>query len=120
MVKQKRVILLVEDDADLRAMFRTALMVSGFDVREARDGYDALAMLEHGGTDLMVLDLRMPRVDGLDVLADIRARQERLPVVVVTASADDLSNLDVDCILRKPVTPEKLIATVGECLAKHS
>jgi len=72
-MKQQRIILLVEDDTDLRGMFRTALTVGGFDVREAADGYDALVMLEQGKTDLMVLDLRMPLVSGLDVLEDMRA-----------------------------------------------
>jgi DNA-binding response OmpR family regulator len=101
-------------------MFRTALTVAGFDVREAADGYDALVMLEQGKTDLMVLDLRMPLVSGLDVLEDMRARNENVPVVVVTASPDDLSHLSVECVLKKPVTPEKLIATVTACLAKHT
>ena len=119
-MKQQRIILLVEDDTDLRGMFRTALTVAGFEVREAADGYDALVMLEQGRTDLMVLDLRLPRVDGLDVLQDIRGRNERVPVVIVTASLDDLSHLPVACVLKKPVTPEKLIATVTECLAKHT
>jgi DNA-binding response OmpR family regulator len=119
-MKQQRIILLVEDDTDLRGMFRTALTVAGFDVREAADGYDALVMLEQGKTDLMVLDLRMPLVSGLDVLEDMRARNENVPVVVVTASPDDLSHLSVECVLKKPVTPEKLIATVTACLAKHT
>lgn len=118
-MKQHRIILLVEDDADLRGMFRTALTVAGFDVREAADGYDALVMLEQGKTDLVVLDLRLPRVDGLDVLKDMRGRNERVPVVVVTASPDDLSQLGVECVLKKPVLPEQLIATVTKCLAKH-
>ena len=119
-MKKPQIILLVEDDADLRGMFRTALTVAGFDVREAADGYDALVMLEQGRTDLIVLDLRLPRVDGLDVLQDVRARNAKLPVVVVTASPGNLSHLPVDCVLKKPVTPEKLIATVMECLAKNA
>ena len=119
-MKQKRIILLVEDDADLRGMFRVALTLAGFAVQEAADGYDALVMLEQDSADLMVLDLHMPRVDGLDVLADMRAQNETLPVVVVTASVEDLSDLAVECVLRKPVTPDKLIETVNECFAKHS
>jgi len=119
MVKPKRIILLVEDDADLRGMFRVALTLAGFDVREAADGYDALVMLEQGDTDLIVLDLRMPRVNGLEVLADMRARNQTVPVVVVTADPGDASLVDVECVLKKPVTPETLIATVRACLTKH-
>jgi PleD family two-component response regulator len=64
MMKQKRIILLAEDDADLRGMFRVALVLDGFHGREAADGYEALRMLEQGGTDLVVLDLRLPRING--------------------------------------------------------
>jgi len=119
-MKQKRIILLVEDNTDLRGMFRTALTVAGFEVREAADGYHALMMLEQGKTDLMVLDLGLPAVGGVDVLKDMHARNEKVPVVVVTASLDDLSHLPVDCVLKKPVTPDTLIAKVTECLAKHA
>lgn len=118
-MKQPRIILLVEDDADLRGMFRVALTLAGFEVREAADGYDALVMLEQGNTDLMVLDLRMPRVGGLDVLQDMRARKSSVLVVVVTAHPDDLSHLPVECVLTKPITPETLIATVNQCFAKR-
>jgi DNA-binding response OmpR family regulator len=119
-MKQHRVILLVEDHADLRDMFRIALTVAGFYVREAADGYDALVLLEEDGdTDLIVLDLRLPRVDGLDVLAEMRSRQINVPVVIVTGNPSDLSHLPVECVLKKPVSPDELIETVNRCLAKH-
>ena len=120
MIKQKRMILLVEDDADLRGMFRVALLLEGFEVREAADGYEALRMLEQGGPDLVVLDLRMPGINGLVVLADIRALYRDLPVVVVTATPGDLSHLDVDCVLKKPIAPDTLVETVRQCFAKHT
>src|SRR4051812_8254192 len=119
MVKQKRIILLVEDDADLRGMFRVALLLEGFDVRDAADGYEALRLLEQGGTDLVVLDLRMPRIDGLTVLKDIRVLYQDLPVLVVTAAPGDLSHLDVQCVLKKPITLDQLVQTVRECFAKQ-
>jgi DNA-binding response OmpR family regulator len=119
-MNQKRTILLAEDDADVRKMFRIALMVAGFDVREAADGYEALRMLEQGKTDLIVLDLRMPRINGFTVLADIRVLNRNLPVLVVTGVPGDFSHLDVDCVLKKPVPPDQLVATVNECLAKHA
>ena len=99
-------------------MFRSALTMAGFDVREAADGYDALVLLEEGATDLVVLDLRLPRVGGLDVLAEMLSRDMNVPVVVVTASPGDLSHLPVECVLKKPVPPEDLVATVNRCLAK--
>ena len=89
-------------------------------MREAADGYEALRLLEQGGTDLVVLDLRMPRINGLTVLQDIRALYRDLPVVVVTAAPGDLSYLDVDCVLKKPIAPDKLVETVRQCFAKHT
>jgi DNA-binding response OmpR family regulator len=120
MVKRKRMILLVEDDADLRGMFRVALLLEGFDVREAADGYEALRLLEQGRPDLVVLDLRMPRIDGLTVLRDIRVLYKDLPVLVVTAAPVDSSHLDVDCVLKKPITPDQLVESVRECFAKYA
>ena len=118
-MKQRRTILIVDDDADLRGMFHIVLALAGFEVREAADGYEALVMLEDGtATDLIVLDLQMPRVGGLDVFAELQARNENVPIVVVTAYPPKLSELPVECILEKPVTPEQLLAAVNECLAK--
>ena len=117
--RRSPIILLAEDNADLRHMFRTALLFEGFEVREAADGYEALRLLEQGAAQLIVLDLRLPMVDGLTVLRELEGKKS-LPVVVVTASDEDVSRFDVECVLRKPVHPDKLIATVKRCLAKYS
>jgi len=100
-------------------MFRTALLLEGFEVQEAADGYEALRLIEQGAATLVVLDLRLPIIDGLTVLRELE-RKQKVPVVVVTASDEDVSRFDVECVLRKPVTPDKLIATVKRCLAKSA
>jgi DNA-binding response OmpR family regulator len=117
-MSKRSVILVVEDNADLRRMFRTALLFEGFEVQEAGDGYEALRLLEQGAAELVVLDLRMPLVDGLTVLEDMKDKR-RVPVVVVTASDEDVSRFDIECVLKKPVHPDQLIATVKACLAKY-
>jgi DNA-binding response OmpR family regulator len=117
-MQKSAVILVVEDDADLRQMFRTALLFEGFEVQEAANGYEALRLLEHDAAQLVVLDLRMPLVDGLTVLEDMKDKR-RVPVVVVTASDEGVSGFDIECVLKKPVHPDKLVATVKRCLAKH-
>jgi DNA-binding response OmpR family regulator len=96
-------------------MFRTALVIEGFEVREAGDGYEALRLLEQGVGNLLVLDLRLPAIDGLTILREVRGKRT-LPVVVVTATDEDVSRFDVQCVLRKPVTPDKLVAMVKKCL----
>jgi DNA-binding response OmpR family regulator len=116
----KKEILIVEDNDDLRGMFSKALTLAGFEIHEARAGYEALLLLDSRRPDLVVLDLGLPGIDGFAVQREIAANAflRHISVVVVTASMDDLSHLDVACVLRKPVHPEKLIQTVSECLAK--
>jgi CheY-like chemotaxis protein len=116
----KKELLIVEDDEDLRAMFAVMLTLGGYQIHEARSGFEALRLLDSRAPDLIVLDLVLPGIDGFAVQQEIagNAALRRIPVVVVTASTDDLSHLDVSCVLRKPVTPERLLKTVGECLGK--
>jgi len=114
----RQALLIVEDDPDLRRLFRTALALSGFDVREAADGLDALKRIDEGRPDAVVLDLMMPRVDGFAVLDDLVAQTHtrHIPVIVVTASAAEVSSINVACVLRKPVQPDALIHAVRGCL----
>jgi CheY-like chemotaxis protein len=116
--KSQRVVLLVEDDEDLRRLFRAALSLDGFIVDEAGDGLNALRRIEQRRPDVIVLDLGLPAVDGLAVQREIAgsALTREIPIVVVTASTADLGNLGVFCILRKPVTPDELVAMVHRCL----
>jgi DNA-binding response OmpR family regulator len=106
--------LIVEDDGDLRRLFRTALMVDGFEVREASSGTQALRELEVSTPDLVVLDLILPGLSGLSVQEEIAAHAQTrsIPVIIVTASAMNLDQVQVACVLRKPVTPEELVQRV--------
>ena len=115
-------VLVVEDDPDLRYLYRVSLTVAGFIVREAADGYMALAALEDSMPDVIVLDLGLPRVSGFIVLDEIAARQHtdtaRLSVVVVTG-------LDTDhrrnaTYLRKPVEAPQLVNTVRRVVRRSS
>ena len=112
-------VLVVEDDADVRRMFRAALALEGFDVIEAHDGLSALHVLEQRKTDVVILDLMLPTVDGLTVQQEIAAHAgtRDIPVLIVTGSTLPLDHLNVPCILRKPVSPEDLVAAVRRCLA---
>ena len=116
--KRQIVVLLVEDDVDVRRMFRLALAVEGFHVEEASDGLQALYKIEERPPDLVVLDLGLPAVDGLAVQQEIAgsALTRQIPVVIVTGSTADLTHVPVFCVLRKPVAPDELITTVRRCL----
>jgi len=113
-------ILVVEDNADLRRLFRTALNLAGFDVEEAGDGIDALRFIENRTPDLVVLDLMLRSLDGISVQQELAARAltSAIPVVVVTGSDLDISGTNVSCVLRKPVMPDRLVATVRHCLVR--
>jgi DNA-binding response OmpR family regulator len=115
----RRTLLLVEDDGPLRRMYRQALALEGFDVREAADGFEALRLVDVERPAAIVLDLMLPGVDGFAVLQELaaHAQMSQVPVVVVTGIPLDLDYLDVACILRKPAPAGDLVAAVHRCLA---
>ena len=117
-MSNRRTILLVEDDDDLRKMWRVALSLEGFEVEEVGDGVEALQRVEQKLPDLVVLDLDLPRLGGLSVQQEIAAHAltRHIPIVIVTGSAMNLSHLDVPCVLRKPIFPEQIVKTVRRCL----
>lgn len=114
----QQLILIVEDDEPLRAMWRTALRLEGFTVIEAGDGLEALKLIEATPPDLVVLDLGLPHVDGVSVRQDLAAQvySRSIPIVVITGSSEDLSYLDVNCVIRKPVTVDQVVLVVHRCL----
>ena len=82
-----RRVLVVDDDAGIREFVRQALGEEGYDVRQAATGAEALEFLAGGQPDLILLDVRMPGVDGWQVLDELRsAAGPQTPVVVMTAS----------------------------------
>ena len=113
-----RTLLVVEDDDDLRSIFKTSLAVAGYAVREARDGFEALRSLDAVIPDLVILDLRLPGLSGYAVLDELaaQAHTRHIPVMIVTASPERI-DADVACVLRKPVLPDQLLAAVRRCLA---
>lgn len=117
-----KTILVVEDDAALRRMFKTALVTSGFTVLEAANGYEAIHSVDQHQPDLVVLDLLLPGYGGLGVQRDIadRAATRDIPIVIVTGSTRELDHLAVACVLRKPVDPDDLVETVQKCLDAHT
>jgi two-component system chemotaxis response regulator CheY len=120
-----RQILLIEDDAELRRMYRTALALAGFDVVEAVDGVDALRRLENDPPDLIVLEVQLPDISGIALAQEVAAHVHtcNIPVVVVTRSGQELQDLKlppVTSVLRKPVTPEQLVMAVTKELTQRS
>jgi two-component system OmpR family response regulator len=118
-------VLLIDDDAKLFELLRELLAPSGFVVSNAPDGPRGLAMLEQGGTDVVLLDGMLPGMDGLDVLKRLRGKPAfaRLPVIMLTArgdEADRIVGLEVgaDDYVAKPFSPRELLARLRAVLRR--
>jgi type II secretory ATPase GspE/PulE/Tfp pilus assembly ATPase PilB-like protein/CheY-like chemotaxis protein len=117
-------VLVADDDPQMRRLIRIVLQREGFDVVEANDGLDALDLIEQGRIDLVILDVDMPRLNGLGVLEEIRAqmRTASLPVIVLTALQDETEEKALDLgaqdYLTKPVQTRSLVARVRAVLKR--
>lgn len=116
-------ILLVEDDPALGEGIRTALKPEAYTVDWLRDGASALHALSHESFDLAILDLGLPRLDGLQVLRRLRAAANPVPVLVLTArdaTSDRIAGLDAgaDDYLVKPFDVEELKARLRALLRR--
>jgi two-component system alkaline phosphatase synthesis response regulator PhoP len=117
-VTQRRV-LVVEDDPDIVELVSHYLAAEGFTLESSSDGREALARLETGTYQLLVLDLQLPGMDGLTLLSELRRRPATrgLPVVMLTARGDLADRvvgleLGADDYIVKPFSPKELVARV--------
>lgn len=112
-----RSLLVVDDEENLRVMLAAALRHYGFEVTEAVNGREALAAVTEQRPDLVVLDITIPRPDGLEVLRSLRSRDDATPVLLLSAR-DDVSDrvrglsLGADDYLPKPFNLDELIARI--------
>ena len=118
-------ILLVEDDLSLGEGLRTALRRGAFAVDWVQDGASGLLALRDGGFDLVVLDLGLPRVDGIEVIRQVRATGDAVPILVLSARerpADRTLGLDVgaDDYLGKPFDTAELLARVRALIRRSA
>jgi CheY-like chemotaxis protein len=107
-------ILIVDDERNIRLFMAENLKVRGYDVMEARDGVEALHALQSEHIALVITDLVMPNMDGLELITRLKQDYADIPIVVVSASAEISSlncarELSVDAVLTKPFAPQKLL-----------
>ena len=118
-------ILIVEDDPDIAELVARYLDKAGFTTERAASGRDALTSISARPPDLLVLDLMLPHVDGLEVCRTVRSKDATagLPIIMLTARADESERivgleLGADDYLAKPFSPNELVARVRALLRR--
>lgn len=118
-------ILIIEDDRDIVELVRYNLVNEGFQVNAAADGSTGLAGVKKSPPDLLLLDLMLPRLSGLEICKEIRrdASLNRLPILMLTARGDEADRvvgleLGADDYVTKPFSPRELVARVKALLRR--
>ena len=117
-------VLLVDDDRELCQMLTEYLSAEHFEVKSVHDGGDALALLDAGAFEILILDVMLPSVSGFDVLRKLGANHDT-PILMLTARGDDVDRivgleLGADDYLSKPFNPRELVARVRAILRRAS
>ena len=118
----KNSILIIEDDKSVQQLIRMYLVNDGFEVIFSIDGEDGLNKALTENPDLILLDLNLPKIDGIEVCKKIRESSD-IPIIMVTARIDELERLDglekgADDYITKPFSPRELVARVKAVLRR--
>ena len=121
-MKREFTILIVDDEEDIRDMIEIYLMNEGFIVLKAQDGIEALEILKSHEIDLMVLDIMMPKMDGVRTCLKVR-EDKKLPIIMLSAKGQDSDkilglNIGADDYVTKPFNPLELIARIKSQLRR--
>lgn len=113
-------ILVVDDEPSIRRFAARALLEEGFAVREAADGAQALEMVQAGGVSVLVSDVVMPRLNGVQLMEALARSHPQLPVLLMSGyAAPELEGMGIAApcgLLTKPFSAEQLIEEVRRCL----
>ena len=114
-------ILVVDDEAEIRRSVRMILEYEGHDVQEASSGPEALALVQREAPDLVFLDIKMPGMDGLEVLQKMREVNEALPIVIISghatvSTAVEATKLGAFDFIEKPLSSERVLVTIRNAL----
>ena len=116
-------ILLVEDDKEIREGVEIFLKSQGYEVFQAADGVEGLKVLEEREIDLAIVDVMMPRMDGITMTAKLREKYD-FPVIFLSAKSEEVDkilglNMGADDYITKPFTPMELMARVNSQLRRY-
>ncbi|MCF6408742.1 response regulator transcription factor [Pseudalkalibacillus salsuginis] len=119
----KEKILVIEDEESINTLLQFNLEQAGFEVITAMDGVTGLELAREEHPDLIVLDLMLPEMDGLDVCKNLRQSQHLIPILMLTAKDDEFDKvlgleLGADDYLTKPFSPREVVARVKAILRR--
>lgn len=121
MSPHRPVVLVADDDVDILHLVGLRLERAGYDVIRAKDGVEALALIEGRSLDIAVVDVMMPRMDGHELVRRLRARPDTadLPILILTAAvhdrvAEESVLAGADAHMRKPFSPKDLVERLDE------
>lgn len=120
-MKSKRKILVVDDEESIRELYREELEDEGYEVAVASNGFDAIEKVKAIPVDIVVLDIKMPGMDGIKALNEIKALRKDLPVILCSAYGEfrqDFSSWISDGYVVKSADIEELKRTIAEMLKK--
>jgi two-component system KDP operon response regulator KdpE len=117
----KTPVLVIDDEPPIRRLLRTSLGANGFDVLEAANGRDGLAEIEARRPDVVILDLGLPDIDGLDIIRALRGAGNRTPIVVLSSRGEERIKVEAldagaDDYVTKPFGIAELIARIRAAL----
>ncbi|MDO8281656.1 MAG: response regulator transcription factor [Thermodesulfovibrionia bacterium] len=121
----KEKILVVEDEKDIQELIAYYLKKEGFDVTASSDGEDALSLIRQNKYDLVILDLMLPKIHGMELCRILKAEEKTssLPIIMLTAKSDDFDKVlglesGADDYITKPFNPKEFIARVKAVLRR--
>ncbi|MDR0783667.1 MAG: response regulator transcription factor [Propionibacteriaceae bacterium] len=117
-------ILIVDDEDAIRVGFREYAEFLGFEVTEARDGMEAVALSRANDYDIIVMDVMMPQMDGFTAVKEIK-RTKDIPVLMLSARGEEYDKLfgfevGIDDYVTKPFSPKEVIARINVIVARHA
>jgi len=125
-MEEGKTVLLVDDDLTLREMYEERLKVEGFKIIQATNGEEALAKAHEDKPNIILLDIMMPKVNGFDVLKQLKANPElkEIPVIVLTALIQDVDRVQgkklgaADYIVKSETMPGEVIAKIKNAIGQ--
>ena len=123
MEKKQPRILLVDDEANVRTVFSDVLRKESYIVKAVKDGPEAIKAIDEDNFDLALVDLRMPCMDGIEVLKNIKKRKPQIPVIIYTGygsitTAVEAMRKGATDYLNKPFSPEDLKSSIRKALER--